>query len=76
MEFYKVIKNKKINFSVENLIKSSALFIILLLTVIIRLLPLRYGAYISEFDPYIQFLQAEFIVTRVVENGFLGFSHL
>ncbi len=74
MEFYKVIKNKKINFSVENLIKISALFIILLLTVIIRLLPLRYGAYISEFDPYIQFLQAEFIVTRVVENGFLGFT--
>lgn len=41
------------------------LSIILTLTALIRLLPLRYGAYISEFDPYFAFNN----MREIVNNG-------
>jgi dolichyl-diphosphooligosaccharide--protein glycosyltransferase len=44
----------------------ATLFLILALAAIIRLLPLRWGFFISEFDPYQQYRMAEYIVN----NGF------
>lgn len=43
----------------------TVLSIILALTVLIRLLPLRYGAFISEFDPYFAFNN----MREIVNNG-------
>ncbi len=34
----------------------------------VRLLPLRFGFYLSEFDPYLQWRMSEYIV----KNGFLA----
>ncbi|MEM2910190.1 MAG: STT3 domain-containing protein [Nitrososphaerota archaeon] len=47
----------------------SALISILTIAFIIRMLPIRWGALLSEFDPWMQFRQAEFIV----ERGWSGF---
>ena len=44
----------------------ATLLLILALAAIIRLLPLRWGFFISEFDPYQQYRMAEYIVN----NGF------
>ena len=46
------------------------LSIILTLTALIRLLPLRYGAYISEFDPYFAFNNMREIVVNGWENWY------
>ncbi len=56
----------------ENLVKLSALSLILLVVAIVRLLPLRYGAHINEFDPYLQYYSAEYIVDHVAEKGLAG----
>jgi len=50
----------------SSLLQASILFLILLLAFMIRLLPIRWGLYLSEFDPYFQYRSAEYIV----ENGF------
>jgi len=42
--------------------------LIFVLALAIRLLPLRWGFYLSEFDPYIQWRMAEY----VVKNGFIA----
>ncbi|MEM1531716.1 MAG: STT3 domain-containing protein, partial [Nitrososphaerota archaeon] len=47
----------------------AALMSILTIAFIIRMLPIRWGALLSEFDPWMQFRQAEFIV----ERGWSGF---
>ncbi|MFQ5710569.1 MAG: STT3 domain-containing protein [Candidatus Geothermarchaeales archaeon] len=58
--------------SISSLVKYAALSLILVITVIIRLLPLRYGAYISEFDPYIWFYSARYITDSVMQKGLVG----
>jgi len=50
----------------SNYLHFTALSLILLLAAIVRLLPLRWGFFISEFDPYQQYRMAEYIVN----NGF------
>ncbi|KON28068.1 hypothetical protein AC481_02795 [miscellaneous Crenarchaeota group archaeon SMTZ-80] len=45
------------------------LCLILLLAIIIRILPMRYGFYLSEFDPYFQYR----ITNHLVENGFSSY---
>lgn len=42
------------------------LCIVFLIAVLLRLMPLRWGFYLSEFDPYFQFRMTE----HVVDNGF------
>jgi dolichyl-diphosphooligosaccharide--protein glycosyltransferase len=58
--------------SMESLVKLSALSLILLVVAIVRLLPLRYGAYINEFDPYLQYYSAEYIADHATEKGLAG----
>ncbi len=45
------------------------LCLILLLAIVIRILPIRYGLYLSEFDPYFQYR----ITNHLVENGFTSY---
>jgi len=58
------LKNLKIVHT--NLLIYTVLFFIVLLAVALRLLPLQWGTYLDEFDPYIQYKGAEY----VVQNGF------
>ena len=47
----------------------SALFLIFLIALVVRLLPMRWGMALSEFDPYFQYRSTEFIVNK----GFLSY---
>jgi len=49
-----------------NLLVYATLLSIVLLAVAIRLLPMQWGVYLDEFDPYFQYKSAKYIV----ENGF------
>jgi dolichyl-diphosphooligosaccharide--protein glycosyltransferase len=49
---------------------ASLLFIVLVLAFVIRLLPMRWGTYLSEFDPYFQYRVTE----HMVENGFFAWA--
>jgi dolichyl-diphosphooligosaccharide--protein glycosyltransferase len=61
----KQIRNLRIEVSHSSLLTFSALSTILFLAFIVRLLPIRWGYELSEFDPYFQFRFTE----HLVENG-------
>jgi len=48
--------------SKHTLLHYTILFLILTIAAIIRLLPIRWGFYLSEFDPYFQYRMADFVV--------------
>ncbi len=52
------------------LLELSLLSLIILIAVVIRLLPMRWGFYLSEFDPYFQYRIAD----HMVNNGFLSYN--
>jgi len=52
------------------LVEAAILFSCLAITFMIRMLPLRWGAALSEFDPYYQFYQA----TYIESSGWQGFA--
>ena len=52
------------------LLELSLLFLILILAFTIRLLPMRWGYYISEFDPYYQYR----LTKDIVQNGYLHWT--
>jgi dolichyl-diphosphooligosaccharide--protein glycosyltransferase len=52
----------------SSLIFGSLLFLILFLAFSVRLLPIRWGYYLSEFDPHYQYRLAK----HMVDNGFFG----
>jgi len=54
----------------SSLLVASLLFIILVLAFVIRLLPMRWGTYLSEFDPYFQYRVTE----HMVENGIFSWA--
>ncbi len=69
----KAIKDLKISylrpkFSHATLLKSTLMVLILAIAFLVRLLPVRWGYYLNEFDPYYQFRQTEYII----KNGVLG----
>ena len=53
-------------------LKYCILGMILIVGIFLRLLPLKYGAYISEFDPYLQYYATKVIVDGIRENGISG----
>ena len=55
----------------SSLMVASLLFLVLLLAFLIRLLPMRWGTYLSEFDPYFQYR----ITKHTVEKGFLSYAN-
>jgi len=60
----------RIKISHASLLELSILILILTVAFTIRLLPLRWGYYLSEFDPYFQFR----ITDHFVKNGVLSFA--
>jgi dolichyl-diphosphooligosaccharide--protein glycosyltransferase len=60
----------RVKISHASLLEVSILALILTLAFGIRLLPLRWGYYLSEFDPYFQFR----ITDNFVKNGVLSYS--
>ena len=58
----------RLRVSHSSLMIASLLFIVLVLAFVIRLLPMRWGTYLSEFDPYFQYRVTE----HMVENGFFA----
>jgi len=55
----------------SSLVVASLLFLILLLAFLIRILPMRWGTYLSEFDPYFQYR----LTNHMVENGFTSWAY-
>jgi len=49
-----------------------SLSVLVLVTIVIRILPLRFGAYINEFDPYFQYYATKVIVSAIEEKGING----
>jgi len=60
----------RIRISHKALLELSLLVLILVLAFTIRLLPLRWGYYLSEFDPYFQFR----ITDHIVQNGVFSYA--
>jgi dolichyl-diphosphooligosaccharide--protein glycosyltransferase len=60
------LKPKAFSITRIDLLVYAALAAIVVFAVAIRLLPLQWGVYLDEFDPYIQYKGAQYIV----ENGF------
>jgi dolichyl-diphosphooligosaccharide--protein glycosyltransferase len=49
-----------------SIIHFTCLFTVLIIAILVRLMPLRWGFYLSEFDPFFQYRVADY----VVKNGF------
>jgi len=60
----------RVKISHASLLELSILILILTLAFTIRLLPIRWGYYLSEFDPYFQFR----ITDHIVKNGVLSYT--
>jgi len=62
-----------LSLSIDRAAKYLVLFSIMIISLIVRLLPLRYGIYINEFDPYVQYYATNVIVDAVEKHGLSGF---
>jgi len=67
-EALKSVGALRFKISHSSLIYASLLFLILFLAFTVRLLPIRWGYYLSEFDPHYQYKLAR----HMVDNGFFG----
>jgi len=67
---FRKLGSLRIKISHASLLELSILILILALAFTIRLLPLRWGYYLSEFDPYFQFR----ITDHIVQNGVLSYA--
>jgi dolichyl-diphosphooligosaccharide--protein glycosyltransferase len=56
------------NITHNTLLKSTLLILILAIAFLIRILPVRWGYFLNEFDPYQQYRQTKYII----ENGLWG----
>jgi dolichyl-diphosphooligosaccharide--protein glycosyltransferase len=68
IEALKSVGALRLSISHSSLMYFSLLFLILFLAFIVRLLPIRWGYYLSEFDPHYQYR----LTKHMVENGFFG----
>ena len=68
VEDIKHVKNLRVKVTHEQLLLTSAVTAILLIAFLIRILPMRWGYYISEFDPYAHYRSAQY----AVDNGFVA----
>jgi dolichyl-diphosphooligosaccharide--protein glycosyltransferase len=70
----KKIKAIRPRVSRSSLIKSALILLILVIAFGVRFLPVRWGYYMSEFDPYYQYRQTKYIVENGLfgENGWIG----
>jgi len=68
LRFLKKITYIRPEISHSSLLKFSILAIIFILAFCVRILPIRWGYYLNEFDPYYHYRQTKYIV----ENGLIG----
>src|SRR4030067_3061554 len=68
VEDIKHVQNLRVKVTHEQLLLASAVSSILLIAFLIRILPMRWGYYISEFDPYAHYRSAQY----AVDNGFVA----
>ncbi len=61
-----LLKNLRVKMSHDSILQMSVLSVILLIAFGIRLLPMRWGFHLSEFDPYSHYRSAEYLAN----NGF------
>jgi dolichyl-diphosphooligosaccharide--protein glycosyltransferase len=66
----KAIGNLRFRVSHSSILHFSTLILILFIAFMVRLLPIRWGFYLSEFDPHIQYLEAKYMV----DHGFFAWS--
>jgi len=66
VESIKLVGNLRVKVTHEQLLLASAVLAILLIAFLIRILPMRWGYHLSEFDPYSHYRSAQY----VVDNGF------
>ena len=64
------LKAVRLRVSHSSLLQISLLLLILFLAFTVRLLPIRWGLYLSEFDPYFQYR----ITKHAVENGLTNWA--
>ena len=69
LEFF---RDMYLSISLDIALKYSIIGLILVIALYVRLLPLRFGAYISEFDPYLQYYATKVIVKGVESKGLVG----
>jgi len=67
---FRKLGSLRIEVSHASLLELTIMVLILTLAFTIRLLPLRWGYYLSEFDPYFQFR----ITDHIVQNGVLSYT--
>lgn len=79
MSLFTVIKEELIRFrnygisiSIEKAILYITLSLIIILNVILRILPSKFGLYISEFDPYFQLYATKVIIDAIKDYGVNG----
>jgi len=68
-----VFRKAFISISLDKIVKYFVLAMILLIALVVRLSPIRYGAYINEFDPHAQYYLTTVIVDSVNKHGISGF---
>ncbi len=66
VEGVKLVRNLRVKVTHDQLLLASAVSAILVLAFVIRMLPMRWGYYLSEFDPYSHYRSAQY----VFDNGF------
>jgi len=64
VEALKRLRALRFTVSHSSLLHVSLLLIILAIAFMVRMLPLRWGPYLSEFDPYVQYRMADYMVNR------------
>jgi dolichyl-diphosphooligosaccharide--protein glycosyltransferase len=60
----------------SSLLQASILLLVLFLAFIVRLLPIRWGLYLSEFDPYYQYRVTKHAVEYGLHNWATGWSEI
>jgi len=66
----KNIGNLRPKISHSTLITSAIIMLILLLAFVVRILPIRWGMYLSEFDPYFQYRFTEYLTSTGITTWF------
>jgi len=60
----------------STLLQASLLFLILFLAFTVRVLPIRWGLFLSEFDPYYQYRVTKHAVEYGLQNWAIGWSEI
>jgi dolichyl-diphosphooligosaccharide--protein glycosyltransferase len=68
VSWLKKLPTMRLKASQSTITKTTAILLILVIAFLIRLLPIRWGYYLNEFDPYYHYRQTKYII----ENGLWG----